>query len=241
MQRRILFLCLLKVKMIFKRLSPNLSVSIITINHYLFYLAIISVPPVDTTGCFGAITTFYCESDRDDVLVIAWLINSISITEQIKQTQGITINNDTNSLSIVGLPINNGIVIGCTIVTSSPPYTETMGATFTVTDIPPVENLTIEFNNDDALIKWSPPSCVPVHHLYTVSITNDTATVNDNTTELYYTISVSPCSSNYTVTVTVIDVGFTQYQSIPTSEYEEKNNTQGNIIVRIVLMYKCLW
>ena len=199
---------------------------VVTICGYSFYLAIISVPPVDTTGCFGGITTFHCESNRSDVLAIAWLINSISITEQVKQTREITINND-NSLSIIGLPDNNDILIGCTVVTSLPPYAETMGATFTVTDIPPVENMTIEFNNDDALITWSPPSCIPVDHLYTVSITNDTTTVNDNTTELYYTIPVSPCSSNYTVTVTVIDVEFTQYQSIPTSEYKEKN-TQGN-------------
>ena len=84
-------------------------------------------------------------------------------------------------------------------------------------------------NNDQLVyVRWSPPSCIPVHHLYTISITNDTITVHDNTTGLYFTISVSPCSSNYTVTVTVIDVGFTQYQSIPTSESEEKNNTQGN-------------
>ena len=145
-------------------------------------------------------------------------------------TRGITITSNitaaTTTLNITGLPVNNG-AIGCTFIIDGG-SSESLSANFTVTDIPPVENVTIGFDDTIMNITWSPPSCIPVHHLYTVSITNDTTTVNDNTTELYYTISVSPCSSNYTVTVTVIDVGFTQYQSIPTSESEERNNTQGN-------------
>ena len=140
----------------------------------------------------------------------------------------------TSTLNITGLPVNNGVVIGCIFVTDGFEL-DSLSAILTVTDIPPVENVTIGFDDTIMNITWNPPSCVPVHHLYTVSITNDTAIVRYNATELYYTISVSPCSSNYTVTVTVIDVGFTQYQSIPTSEYEEKNNTQGNIIVRVVI------
>ena len=139
-------------------------------------------------------------------------------------TRGITIATNitaaTTTLNITGLPVNNGVAIGCAFITDG--GFESQAANFTVTDISPVDNVTIGFDDTIMNITWSPPSCIPVHHLYTVSITNDTTTVNDNTTELYYTISVSPCSSNYTVTVTVIDVGFTQYQSIPTSRYKEK-------------------
>ena len=196
---------------------------------------IITVPPVDTTGCYNGISQFYCESDRNDTLTIDWLINSNSITEQDKETHGITINND-NSLSIIGLPINNDITIGCTIVVSTPSLQfETKGATFTVTEIPSVNNVDIEFNDTLMFITWSPPSCVPVNHSYIVTITNDSTTVTNTTTELYYTIPVSPCSSNYTVNITVIDVGFTpQHQSIPTIEYGEKDNIQGSIIINLI-------
>ena len=199
---------------------------------FLHTLAIITVPPVDTSICKGAITTFYCESNRTDIANIQWIVESETITdEEASVTRGITIATNltaaTSTLNITGLPVNNGVVVGCTFVTDGFEL-DTVSAIFTVTAIPPVENVTISFDDTIVNITWSPPSCIPVHHLYTISITNDTTTVNDNTTELYYTIPVSPCSSNYTVTVTVIDVGFTQYQSIPTSEYEEKNNTQGN-------------
>ncbi len=188
----------------------------------------ITVPPVDTIGCYNGISQFYCESDRNDILAISWLINGNSITEQDKETHEIIINND-NSLSILGLPINNGIRIGCIIVVSTPSLqSEIKGAFFTLTEMPPpVDNVDIEFNDTLMFITWSPPSCIPVNHSYIVTITNDSTTVTNTTTELYYTIPVSPCSSNYTVNITVIDVGFTQYQSTSTIEYDEKNNTQG--------------
>ena len=195
------------------------------------------VPPVDTTGCYNGISQFYCESDRNDTLtIIDWLIDSNDVTEQDKETHGITINND-NSLSIMGLPINNGIIIVCIVIVNSEPYIETKGATFTVTEIPSVNNVTIVFNETLMSITWSPPTCVPVNHSYIVSITNDSTTVTNTTTELYYTIPVSPCSSNYTVNITVIDVGFTQYQSIPTIEYGEKSNTQGIELMDIKVLF----
>ena len=214
--------------------------------HYLYcIIAIITVPPVDTSG----ITAFHCESDRDDVQQIFWTVEGGAITDEVALTRGITVTTNitaaTTALNITGLLVNNDIAIGCIVIIDG--GFESRGATFIVTDIPSVENVTIGFDDTIVNITWSPPSCIPVDHLYTVSITNDTTTVNDNTTELYYTIPVSPCSSNYTVTVTVTDVGFTQYQSIPTSEYEEKNNIQGNnnnyckSWYRVVLMYKCLW
>ena len=167
--------------------------------------SIITVPPVDTIGCYGGISIFYCESSRSDVLAINWLINGNSITEQDKETHGITINND-NSLSIMGLPINNGVFIGCSIVVSTPPYVETTGATFTVTDPSPIHNLTIQFNND---ITWSQPSCVPINYGYHVNINNESLIVTNTTTIQY---PVASCQS-YTVSVTVMDTIQPQYQS----------------------------
>ena len=172
-----------------------------------FIVSIISVPPVDTTGCYNNISTFYCESNRSNA-VMSWLINSNSITEQVKQTRGITINNDT-SLSIMGLPINNGITIGCIVAVTTPSLQiDSAGAIFTVTDIPPVEDLTIVFDNDIMTSTWSQPSCVPLNYSYQVNIDNDTLIVTNTT--LQYT--VYSCQ-NYTVSVTVMDTELPQYHS----------------------------
>ena len=159
------------------------------------------------TGCYGDISTFYCESNRSDVIAINWVINGSSITEQDKETHGITTNN--SSLSIMGLPINNGVFIGCTIVVSTPPFIETMSATFTVTDPFPVEYVNVDINNDIMTCTWSQPSCVPVNYSYHVNINNESLIVT-NTTTIQYT--VASCQS-YTVSVTVMDTIQPQYQS----------------------------
>ncbi len=132
------------------------------------------------------------------------------ITEQDKETRGITIGND-DSLSIMGLPINNDIRIGCTIVVSTPPFTESTSGIFTVTDPFPISNLTIivEFKNDIMTCTWLQPSCVPVNHVYHVDINNESLIVT-NTTTIQYTVSF--CQS-YTVSVTVMDTTQPQYQS----------------------------
>ena len=182
----------------------------------------ISVPPVDTTGCCGGISTFYCESNRSDA-IMSWTIDTNSITEQDKQTRGITIN-DT-SLSIMGLPINNGISIGCIVVVTTPSLQiETAGGIFTVTDIPPVENFTISFDNDNVTCSWSQPSCVPVNYCYHVNINNETLIVTDtDDTTLQY--PVSSCQ-NYTISVTVVDTEQPQYHSDTVNE--TTNYIEGN-------------
>ena len=184
------------------------SISAKYVNYYYYSIvSIISVPPADTTGCYNGLSTFYCESNSSDA-VMSWTINGNSITEQVKQTRGITINNDT-SLSIIGLPINNGISIGCIVFVTTPSLqVETAGGTFTVTEIPPVENLTIVFDNYIMTSTWSQPSCVSANYSYHVNINNDTLIVT-NTTLQY---PVYSCQ-NYTVSVTVMDSEQPQYYS----------------------------
>ncbi len=190
----------------------------------------ITVPPVDNSVCYGGVSTFYCESDRNDIAKIQWSVDSNTITDEVAMARGITIDsnitNATSTLHITGLPVNEGIIT-CVFIADTFDA-DTASTIFTVTEIPSVNNVTIVFKDTLMSITWSPPSQVPVYHSYILTITNDSTTVTYTTTELYYTIPVSPCSSNYTVNITVIDVGFTQYQSIPTIEYEEKSNTQGN-------------
>ncbi len=180
--------------------------------------SIITVPPVDTTGCYGGISTFYCESNMSDVVAINWQINANSITEQDKETHGITINND-NSLSIMGLPINNGIHIGCTVGVSTPPYVETKGAIFTVNNPSHIQNLVIEFNNDIMIFTWS---CVPVNYSYHVTINNKSLIVTD--TSIQYT--VASCQS-YTVSVTVMDTMQSEIQSETVTRTVNTNSSFG--------------
>ncbi len=198
-------------------------------NNSISVTMIITVPPVDNSVCYGGVSTFYCGSDRSDIVHIQWSVDGTTITDEEAMARGITINtnitNGTSTLHITGVPINEGI-ISCIFVTDTFDVSSA-SAIFTVTEIPSVNNVTIVFNDTLMSITWSPPSCIPVNHSYIVTITNNSTTVTNTTTELYYTIPVSPCSSNYTVNITVIDVGFTQYQSIPTIEYDERNNTQG--------------
>ncbi len=198
---------------------------------------IITVPPVDNSVCYGGVSTFYCGSDRNDIANIQWSVAGTDVTEDEAMARGITIDSNittgTSTLHITGLPVNEGIIT-CVFITDTFDA-DTASAIFTVTDIPSVDNVTIVFNDTLMSITWSPPSCVPVNHSYIVSITNDSTTVTNTTIELYYTIPVSPCSSNYTVNITVIDVGFTpQHQSIPTIEYGEKDNIQGSIIINLI-------
>ncbi len=201
------------------------------LSHLKTSATIVTVQPVHQTVCYGGVSTFHCELDRNDIAKIQWSVDSNTITEEEAMDRGITIDsnitNGTSTLHITGLPVNDGIITCVFIIDTTGTTVDTASAIFTVTEIPPVENVTIVFNDTLMSITWSPPSCIPVNHSYIVTITNDSTTVTYTTTELYYTIPVSPCSSNYTVNITVVDVGFTQYQSIPTIEYEEKDNIQG--------------
>ena len=120
----------------------------------------------------------------------------------------------SSNISITGLSINNGIYVGCTVVVKSPPYLESKSALFTVSDIPPINDLSIKFNtlNTQMNISWTEPSCLPVNYSYVISIDNESDIIEYTTTDLQYTVDVTPCN-HYTCNVTVIDIGLTQYES----------------------------
>ena len=88
---------------------------------HFFHIAIITVPPVDTSICFGGTSTFHCESDRDDVEQIFWTVGGDGITDEVALTRGITITTNittaaTSTLNITGVPVNNGVDIGCAFI-----------------------------------------------------------------------------------------------------------------------------
>ena len=102
--------------------------------------------------------------------------------------------------------------------------TDTETATFTVTDIPPVTNLSIELTGTIMNITWDAPSVLPVDYHYLINITNGNVTISNTTVDPVYTMSISGCtSSNYTVSVSVVDIGYTQLHSLPVDRTEQSN------------------
>ena len=157
-----------------------------------------------------------CESDRNDVVYLVWLIDGSSVTDQDLVERGLSIETvfTSSNISITGLSINNGIHVGCTVVVKSPPYLESKSVLFTVSDIPPINDLSIEFNtlNTQMNISWTEPSCLPVNYSYVISIDNESDIIEYTTTDLQYTADVIPCN-HYTYNVTIINIGLTQYES----------------------------
>ena len=169
-----------------------------------------------TVGCWGGISTMSCGSIRNDV-TLHWTIDGSSLTNQDIMKRGLSIETvfTSSNISITGLSINNGILVGCTVVVSSPPYLESKSALFTVSDVPPINDLGIKFNtlNTQMNISWTKLSCLPVNYSYVISIENESDIIAEyKTTDLQYTVDVIPCN-HYTCNVTVVDIGLTQYES----------------------------
>ena len=192
-------------------------------------IVVITIPPIDTVGCWGGISTISCGSIRNDVVHFGWSIDGSSVTDQDLMKRGLSIETffTSSKISIIGLYINNGILVGCTVVVKSPPYLESKSALFTVSDLPPVSNLNIKFNtqNIQMNISWTEPSCLPVNYSYVISIDNESGIIEYTTTDLQYTVDVIPCD-HYTCNVTVIDIGLTQYESSVSSI---KRTAEGGI------------
>ena len=117
------------------------------------------------------IANFTCEGNGD---TLTWTVNNSPLDDTISQERNITTTNtgDLSSvLSVVALPINDGIEIGCIITSFSPFEVAASEATlsirgqynFTCCSIhslgsTPIEDLNLNFSSDNSLIvSWSPP------------------------------------------------------------------------------------
>ena len=189
--------------------------------------AVITHPPSDTVGCLGGISIFTCGTNRSDIFDISWIIEGK--TEWNEEERGTTIDLHSESavtvsrLSISGLPINNGTQVGCIVVVISPKAIETKAATFTVHEIPGVEDLKIldisylEYPEELVTFSWNKPSCLPAEYVYNITVHNGTGMIYTNTTDLQLSLKLSPCY-NYTINVIIIGVTFhSQYSSSVTS------------------------
>ena len=189
---------------------------------------IITDPPVDSTTCYGGIVTFTCESDRgSDIAHIQWTIDSEDINDINTTERGISTHTNitdeyaATTLTIVGLHDNHDIVVGCQMIVTSPVVdSDTEPATFTVTDIPPVANLTIEAT---MITTWQAPTVLPVDYHYLINTFYGSVLVTNSTTvDPVYIMDITSCSNtNYAISVSVVDIGYTHLHSeYTTTEYE---------------------
>lgn len=95
----------------------------------------ITVAPVSVTISPYSSTNFYCEGTGD---VLTWTVESAPLTDTISQQRNITVTHDNSGstlssvLTIIAIPINDNIVIGCVIVSLNPYLPTARVATLTI-------------------------------------------------------------------------------------------------------------
>ena len=209
-------------------------------------IGIITDPPVDSTTCYGGIATFTCGSDRgSDIANIQWTLDGGDLEDMNEIERGISTHTNitdeyaATTLTIVGLHDNHDIIIGCQMITTTFDI-DTEPATFTVTDIPPVTNLTIEFTGATMITTWQAPTVLPVDYHYQINISYGSVLITNTTVDPVYIMDITSCSNtNYTVSVSVVDIGYTRLHSEYTTSTDVYEGTSVHTtIVLLSIMYK---
>ena len=197
--------------------------------------------------CYGGVSTLYCGSNRSDINILSWsvlvdgstlTINKLEVIGIQRENNIITEDNATAVITIPGSDDTNGVTIAC-IATTNSFDSEFKVTPFTVTDIPDVTDLDVQFNNSVMIATWTAPSCLPVNYCYHVTVSNDTMTITttNTTSTQYQMLAVSSCV-NYTISVTVMDTGPDGYESGTTNVTGESPFTDGmrTIIICVELL-----
>uniref|UniRef100_A0A1X7SVJ0 Fibronectin type-III domain-containing protein n=1 Tax=Amphimedon queenslandica TaxID=400682 RepID=A0A1X7SVJ0_AMPQE len=122
---------------------------------------VITVPPVSIVASIYTLATLTCEGTGNQ---LNWLVRGGLLSPAIAQQRGITYTdpgigpgNLSSVLTISAVPNNDGISIGCQIISYQPFQQVFSGATLTIRGVASVENLIMKFNSTSLLITWSPP------------------------------------------------------------------------------------
>ena len=171
----------------------------------------IYIPPGDTYGPLNTISIFNCEG-RGDVLV--WNVEGNTITKAIKLERNIEINTTkllnnsiASKLHIAAKPINDDIIIGCTIVSYELNEAISKGAKFYVLGISPVTNLQLL---NTSFIIWDPPSFSSdndYHYNIIIEVNNEYITVNETTQDLKYIPEIETCDL-YIINVSAVSLSY---------------------------------
>uniref|UniRef100_A0A1X7V0G5 Fibronectin type-III domain-containing protein n=1 Tax=Amphimedon queenslandica TaxID=400682 RepID=A0A1X7V0G5_AMPQE len=123
----------------------------------------ITVPPVPVTAPIYTTAAFTCKGVGD---ILNWHVQSVVLNDSIAQQREITVtttkNNNTNFSSVLtvnAIPINDGLGIGCEMISFFPFNRVMSGSVLTIRGISSVEDLEFIFTtNNSLLIRWSRPA-----------------------------------------------------------------------------------
>ena len=192
---------------------------------------------------------FNCEGTGD---ILLWTVHSNSPTDPSNQdreiavtTNNISVDMWSSVLTIRALPINDGMSIGCTVITFNPYDKKQMGATLTIEGVSPVNNLAFYSTlMISPMLMWSSPSfysddipqgSITTYHV-SVKRQDGSIIVYDNTTDTFYQLSsnfTDYCNSYNVSVIAFIE----QYSSVATNAIIEST---GSKIILIIYYYNIL-
>ena len=182
----------------------------------VYFSDIITIPPVDTQGLLNTVSILYCEGHGD---VLLWSIEGNSINNDTKHERGIEItttmigNSILSELRIIAKPINNDILIDCTILSLDSFSLDAKGAIFRVLGISPVTNFHLNISENllnTSVITLDPPSFSSdndYHYNIIIEVNNEYILVNETILDLEYILEMEPCNM-YNINVSAVSVSY---------------------------------
>ena len=106
------------------------------LSFFLYITANIIVAPLSVSALIYNMVNFTCEGIGD---ILEWSVQGNSLTDPSNQDREISVTTNNISvdvwssvLTIRALPINDGIYVGCTVISFNPQFFQKKGATLTV-------------------------------------------------------------------------------------------------------------